>query len=292
MDYSQPVTELIRRRFSCRNYDPRPIEEKDRRALEAFLSTVTSGPLGTPLRFQLLAATEADRNALRGLGTYGFIRDETGFLAGAARSSEKSIEDYGYALERIILMATDLGLGTCWLGGTFTRSGFAKTIALRRGEELPAVAALGRIADLESARAGEIRRRVRGDRRLPREALFFRDAFGVPLSMEEAGAYAEPLEMVRLGPSASNKQPWRIVRAGRAWHFFLQRTRGYRTGFLQRLVRTADIQRLDIGIAMCHFELAAREAGLRGRWAIDPPSIVKPEGEIEYIMSWLEEDRK
>ena len=291
MDYSQPVTDLIRRRFSCRNYDPRPIEAQDRRSLEAFLAAISAGPLGTPLRFQLLAATEADRNALRGLGTYGFIRDETGFLAGAACSSEKSLEDYGYALERIILMATDLGLGTCWLGGTFTRSGFAKTIALRRGEELPAVAALGRIADLESARAGEIRRRVRGDRRFPRESLFFRGEFGVPLSMEDAGAYAEPLEMVRLGPSASNKQPWRIICQGNAWHFYLQRTKGYRTGFLQRLVRTADIQRLDIGIAMCHFELAAREAGLRGKWAVDPPAITMPAGKIEYRVSWLEQGR-
>ena len=35
------------------------------------------------------------------------------------------------------------------------------------------------------------------------------------------------LEMVRRGPSASNKQPWRVVRAGERWHLYLQRTRGY-----------------------------------------------------------------
>jgi hypothetical protein len=290
--YSQPVTDLIRRRFSCRNYDPRPIEEKDRRSLETFMASISTGPLGASLRFQLLAATEADRNALRGLGTYGFIQGESGFITGAATRSKNSLEDYGYALERIILLATDLGLGTCWLGGTFTKSGFAKKIALRRGEELPAVSSIGRIADLESARAGELRLRVGGDRRLPRESLFFRGEFGVPLSISDAGPYAEPLEMVRLGPSASNKQPWRIVRRGTAWHFYLQRTKGYRSGFLQRLVRTADIQRLDLGIAMCHFELTAREAGLGGRWAIDPPQVARPEGEIEYIVSWLEQDRK
>jgi nitroreductase len=290
--YSQPVTEIIRRRFSCRNYDPRPIEEKDRRTLEEFIASLTAGPLGSALRFQLLAATDPDRDSLSGLGTYGFIRNETGFIAGAAARSNKYLEDYGYALERIILLATDLGLGTCWLGGTFNKSGFAKKISLRKGEDLPSVAAIGRIADLERARNGEVRRRVKADWRLPRESLFFREEFGVPLSISDAGAYAGPLEMVRVGPSASNKQPLRILHRGKAWHFYLQRTKGYRTGFFQTLLRVADIQRVDMGIAMCHFELTAREAGVRGKWAVDPPTVAPPDRETEYIVSWLEQDRK
>ena len=292
MTYSQPVTEIIRRRFSCRTYDTRPIEAKDRRTLEEFTAALTAGPLGSALRFQLLSATDADRDSLRGLGTYGFIRNETGFIAGAATQSNKYLEDYGCALERIILLATDLGLGSCWLGGTFNKSGFAKKISLRKGEDLPAVAAIGRIADLESARNGVVRRRVNADRRLPRESLFFREAFGVPLSISDAGAYAEPLEMVRLGPSASNKQPWRILRHGKTWHFYLQRTKGYRAGFIQTLMRVADIQRVDMGIAMCHFELTAGEAGLRGKWAVDPPPVAPPDRATEYIVSWLEQDRK
>jgi nitroreductase len=288
--FSQPAAEIIRQRFSCRTYDPRSIEEKDRRALEQSMAGLTSGPLGSALRFQLLAATEEDRSSLKGLGTYGFIRNETGFLVGAAVRSKKYLEDYGYALEQIILFSTDLGLGTCWLGGTFNKSGFAKKISLRRGEDLPAAAALGRIADPQSARNGIVRRQVNADRRLPRESLFFREAFGRPLSISEAGAYAQPLEMVRLGPSASNKQPWRIVRRGKAWHFYLQRTKGYRHSFLQIIMRVADIQRIDMGIAMCHFELTAREAGLRGKWIVNPPAIPRPNGETEYIVSWLEED--
>jgi hypothetical protein len=290
MVFTRPVTEIIRQRFSCRNYGPQPVEEKDRRALEQFMAARTAGPLGSALRFQLLAATEEDRNSLKGLGTYGFIRNETGFLAGAAVRSKKYLEDYGYALEEIILLATDLGLGTCWLGGTFNKSGFARKIALRRGEDLPAVAALGRIADPVGARGGVVRRQVNADRRLARESLFFRGEFGLPLSISDAGAYAQPLENVRLGPSASNKQPWRILRRGKAWHFYLRRTKGYRRGPFQVLLRVSDIQRVDLGIAMCHFELTAKEAGLRGKWAVDPPSMAMPDRETEYSVSWLEED--
>jgi nitroreductase len=290
LTYSQPVTEIIRRRFSCRNYDSRPIEEKDRRTLEEFMAALTAGPLGSALRFQLLAATDPDRDSLRGLETYGFIRNETGFIAGAATRSNKYLEDYGCALERIILLATDLGLGSCWLGGTFNKSGFAKKISLRKGEDLPAVAAIGYIADPERARSGILARAAGADRRLPWESLFFREEFGVPLSISDAGAYAEPLEMVHLGPSASNKQPWRILRRGKAWHFYLQRTKGYRAGFFQTLLRVADIQRVDMGIAMCHFELTASEAGVRGKWAVDPPTVAPPDREPEYIVTWLEQE--
>jgi len=93
--------------------------------------------------------------------------------------------------------------------------------------------------------------------------------------------------MVRIGPSASNKQPWRVVRDANAWHFYLHRTPGYRRGFFQVLLDLVDLQRIDLGIAMCHFESSAREAGLQGEWVVDEPPIVKPDGLTEYSASWV-----
>ncbi len=230
------------------------------------------------MRFAFVAATEQDRSILRGLGTYGFIKNPTGFILGAMEAGEKNLEDYGYLMERIILYATDLGLGTCWLGGSFTKSSFARKIGARREETVPAVTSVGRIADPGGSSA-------RRTSRLPWEALFFRGQFGAPLAREEAGAYATPLEMVRLGPSASNKQPWRIVKDGSTWHFCLQRTPGYPGAIATRLLRIADMQRLDMGIAMCHWELTARECGLAGRWEIRDPGWL-PEL-AEYTVSWV-----
>ncbi len=290
--FGRPVAELVRTRFSCRSYSPQPIDWKDQRHLEEFIASYAAGPLGSILRFQLLAATEEDRNSLSGLGTYGFIQGETGFIAGAVRRSEKSLEDYGYCLERIVLLATDLGLGTCWLGGSFSRTGFSKKLSLEAGETLPAVASIGRITDVESARIGLIRRQVNADRRFPWESLFFDENFGAPLSRAAAGPFAEPLEMVRLCPSASNKQPWRIVRRSNGWHFYLQRTKGYRRGFFQTILQVADLQRVDMGIAICHFDLSAGELGLPGAWAVAEPLLAVPDPETEYIVSWLEQDRK
>jgi hypothetical protein len=123
--------------------------------------------------------------------------------------------------------------------------------------------------------------------RLPWEMLFFHGGLSTPLTGEAAGRYALPLEMVRLGPSASNKQPWRVLRTGNDFHFYLRRTPGYREGFFQRILRLADLQRIDIGIAMCHFELAATELGLQGRWEAREPGVKTPDPLSEYVISWL-----
>jgi len=285
MLYSKPVTEIIRRRFSCRKYIEKPIAEDQRQHLADFISSAGKGPFDAPVRFELVAATEEDRSSLKGMGTYGFIRGAAGFIVGAVGHAEKNLEDYGYVMEKIILCATDIGLGTCWLGGTFSKSGFAKKIAAVDREQVPAVTSVGYIAQ-RGGFEGKMRQFVGADNRLPWENLFFKEKFGTPLSPDEAGAYSAPLEMVRIGPSASNKQPWRIVKEGNTWHFYIHRTKGYGNSFTFRLLGLADLQRVDMGIAMSHFELTAGELGLKGTWTVREPDIAKPDSLTEYTVSW------
>jgi nitroreductase len=287
MELGKPVVDAIRARYSCRTYEERPIQPELRQRLDSFIASTTRGPFGNQARFELAAATAEDRAALKGLGTYGFIKGATGFLIGATRTSDRDMEDYGYLMERIILFATGLGLGTCWLGGSFTKSSFAHKISARKEEIVPAVASVGYIAHNPRLLDSLIRRGAASDKRFPWQRLFFDQTFDSLLSPSAAGSYAVPLEMVRLGPSASNKQPWRIVRSGDAWHFFLQRTRGYGQGRLNKAWASADMQRIDMGIAMCHFELAARELGLEGHWLHDEPAITKPDELTEYTVSWI-----
>jgi len=284
--FAAPAGELIRRRYSCRTYLPEPIAASQRRLLLAAITAGPVGPVGARARFALVAAAPGDASALKRLGTYGFIKGATGFIVGAVRRAPGDLEDYGYLLERIILHATDLGLGTCWLGGTFTRSNFVRRFGgLARDETLPAVVSLGLIGDDGSAR---IREREEGSRRLPSSQLFFERRFGEPLDLSAARAYAGALEAVRIAPSATNKQPWRLVRDGAAWHFYLRRSRGYGKGSaLFTVLRIADLQRVDMGIAMCHFELVARESGLAGSWMVRDPGIPLPGPDTEYCVTWV-----
>ncbi|MFA6807503.1 MAG: hypothetical protein WCR27_00770 [Eubacteriales bacterium] len=47
------------------------------------------------------------------------------------------------------------------------------------------------------------------------------------------------------------------------------------------------MQKNDIGIAKCHFELSEKELGLKGKWE-EIKNIDTPIG-WEYVCSWLEE---
>lgn len=285
--FSKPLVEIIKQRYSCRTYHPEPLDVEIKKQLAGFASRIELGPLGSRARFELIAANGNDRKALKSLGTYGFIKGATGFIVGATRQNKYNLEDFGYLLEVIVLQATDLGLGTCWLGGTFTKSSFARKISVQVGELVPAVASVGYIAE-KPRRIESIFRKDNGtDRRLPWESLFFDSGFGTPLPTDGLGKYANVLQMVRLSPSASNRQPWRVVRDDNSWHFYLQRTPGYRESPFVRLTTVADLQRIDMGIAMSHFELTANEMGLDGYWEICNPDIDTPDEFTEYSVSWM-----
>ena len=290
----QSITNLIEKRYSCRTYAGTPIAAETRRDLETFLAGNNVGPFGSTVRLALIAATEEDRQALKGLGTYGFVKNPMGFIVGVMDTApERNLEDFGWILEKILLYATALGLGTVWGGGTFPTRRVAPRLPGRAPESGPAVIATGYAADGTRTMDLVIRRGASANQRLPWQQLFFEapsggqnhGAFDQPLSEEGAGRYAEVLELVRRAPSASNKQPWRIVRDHERWHLYLQRTRGYAPR--NALLGVADMQRIDIGIAMCHWELMANELGLGGRWEVAEPSFRRPDDLTSYVVSWV-----
>jgi len=269
----------IKQRTSCRTYDGRPLDDKTKNQLRAFFRENIRGPFGNPLRFELIDLTETERAELKSLGTYGVIKGARLFIAGAVTKGARDMEDYGFGMERNILFATALGLGTCWLGGTLNRAGFARKIGLTAEELMPAISPVGYPAGKRSLTDRAFRFMAKSDRRQPWPELFFDDRTGDPLAKESAGTLREALEAVRIGPSASNRQPWRIVRQGASFHFFLARTPGY-----DKMLGEISLQDDDMGNALCHFELAAGERGARGSWREAKPSF--DAGTWEYVVSW------
>jgi len=228
------------------------------RLLEA-LARSARGPFGNEVRLALVEPDDGPRSGA--FGTYGFIRGARAFLAGLVRRAPGAYMDYGYVLEKVVLEATEWGLGTCWLGGTFSRSGFARGLEAGPEDAIPAVMPIGKPAARGTLLDGLLRLTARSATRKGRESLFFRGDFQTPLSAGEAGSYEPCLEAVRLAPSAANRQPWRIVREddGDMFRFFVDRPPA-------RKEPSADIRDIDLGIAMCHFELVAGELGLEGAW--------------------------
>jgi nitroreductase len=274
----RPVwSEIIRRRSSWRSFDPRPLEPGERQALEGACDAPAASPFGSRVRLALILGAAEDGKRL---GTYGFIQGAQAYLAGAVTRGEHDLEDYGYVFERLVLEATRIGLGTCWLGGTLDREAFGRRLELGPDEWLPAASPVGPTRAKRGFVDGAVRMFARSRKRMAFDEIFFQDDFDHPLSARAAGRWTEALEGIRLGPSASNKQPWRCVVDASGAHLYLQPTPGY-GGILK-----FEIQRLDMGIAMCHLELGARELGLAGAWHQAEPSIPAPEG-ARYVGSWL-----
>lgn len=275
--------EIIKKRKSIRTYDDTiPVGEEECSRLEECMKKNGVGPLGNTVRFRLLDLGEVRRDELRHLGTYGVIRGADLYLLGAVPDAAGSMEDLGFCMERVILEATALGLGSCWLAGTFRRSSFARQMELGDGELLPAISPIGYAAVKKRLIERIMKRGVASHRRKPWSELFFAADGKRPLSEGEAGSYRDALEAVRLGPSASNRQPWRIIKDGTGcFQLYLDENR-----LINRSLRKIRIQKLDMGIAMCHFFLVAWESGMPGKWVRKPGAGSIPG--LSYIADWDE----
>lgn len=276
--FTRPVEEIIEKRKSVRTYEERPLEEKDKERIHAYMKTL-SNPFGKEVRFSFLE-TKDNRKVL---GTYGIIKGTVDYIGAAIKNEPLSLEALGYELEKLILLYADLGIGTCWLGGTFKREDFRNAMEISPEDLFPAVTPVGYPKEARSMADNLVRFIAKGNMRKPFGELFYSGDFQHPLLEEEAGVYKRVLEMVRLAPSASNKQPWRIVLENGACHFYLARTPRYSDAF------SYDIQRIDIGIAACHFQLSAEEKGLKGNFMIlEHPDAGAAENTV-YCFSWIPE---
>lgn len=282
MSFQRPVQQIIQARSSWRTYDKQPLSPETEAALLQAIDQPPPAPFGHPVSLHLLNPFAPNKETPQKLGTYGVIRGATRFLAGVVRNGERAIEDFGYLFEWAILVATDLGLGTCWLGGTFQRDAFGAALNLQEDEVIPAVSPVGYARQKRGIVDSVFRWAAGSKDRKPWNELFFQGDFTTPLRQQEAGPYAPLLEMVRLAPSASNRQPWRLVRDPdkERFHLFLQRTPGY-----QRLI-AVDLQRIDMGIALCHFALTAQEAQLPGQWIHDASPLQQLPELTEYVATW------
>ncbi len=274
------VIEVIKKRRSNRTFINKDLSKEQIDNINSILQQHTEGPFGNKVSFKLITKKIAKENHKVKLGTYGFISGAAYFIAGQVTEGEFANMDYGYLMEKIILEMTGLGYGTCWLGGTFSRSEFGDIIEMKDDTIIPAITPLGFAAETKTIKESLIRWGAKADSRKAWKELFFDGSFKDSLSKEKAGDYAVALEMVRIGPSASNKQPWRVCKTEAGFHFYLKRNPGY--GMISKGV---DLQMVDMGISMAHFELTCKEMNLKGNWENNNPVISSAHFD-QYCISW------
>ena len=189
------------------------------------------------------------------IGSYGLVQNAPHLLVGIVpEENDVALLDLGYVLEQAVLGATQLGLGTCWVTGSYDAQSAGDAVGLAPGEVAAAVCALGYPAENRWGRlhSRTVRRLAGGHRRKPLTDMVFSERWGQSWSPDGADpTLVNILEHARLAPSASNRQPWRfIVTPDRV---------------VLALTRPAPI---DGGIVMAHFALACTALRYRGKWEV------------------------
>lgn len=280
MNINFSIEESVKKRYSVRSYKEQEVEVDKRKAIESFVDSLDN-PFGKKINFHYLDNREMKNE--QKLGTYGVIKGAMQYIGTTIKLEPMALEALGYELEAVILYLTHLELGTCWLGGTFNRKGFAKAMNIEEDEIFPIVTPYGYAATKKHMKEIVMRKMIKADQRKEWNQLFYINNFQSPLTKEKAGDLEVPLEMIRLGPSASNKQPWRIILKDNACHFYEYKQPGYSDSF------PYDIQRVDMGIAAAHFDFSVKEKGIKGYFDTEcEPELELPD-HMEYVFSWIRE---
>jgi len=282
------IFNLIQKRTSVRTFQDKPLTAADSNWIKEILTNINNecGPNGTQVNFSLLSPDIKGDGGI--IGTYGFIRNAQAYIAGTVSNATSNIEDYGYLLEKIIIKLVERNIGSCWLGGSFKRKDFSNPLGLKEGELIPAVLPVG--YPVENRRTAEkaMRFLIKADKRRKWTDIFFINTFDEGLTSGALkGKYSvlmSAFESVRLGPSASNKQPWRLVmdKKNDCVHFYLNEEPKYNSNL------EFSMQRLDAGIALYHFKAAASENGFSGNWIQKDPGLIVPSANYKYTktFSW------
>lgn len=259
--------EAIKRRKSVRTYTPKELSPDDIKSLKNSVNQLghQKGPLGHHASFYYIPVNNNIAPDGEKIGTYGVIKKPSGYVVSKCKNTKPALIDLGYIFESLIIDLTAREIGTCWLGGTFKKMAIENQLEIDKSEVIPAISPVGYYQEKERFMGMAMRRLVGADSKKQWASLFYKDSFEQVLEKSDVPLYEDAFEAVRLGPSASNKQPWRLVyhQESQTVDFILEHTPNYGGASAK-----FDMQYIDIGIAMYHFECVSVESGYQVEWTV------------------------
>jgi len=235
------LNRAIETRISCRSYADLPIEQEKLDRLQRCIDTANTE---AGLHFQLFGPREDEAGrqyAALDMNPRMFAGTVYHYAALVGHDDELTREKVGYYGEKLVLLATLMGLGTCWVASTFDRDTCRADIG--EDEILYDVVPLGYAMGKTPFKQKTIRAGLRRHDKSPAQ-MVETDLAELPRWFEDA------IAAVIKGPSAINEQPVTFVyRAGRI------------TAEVREIKRGREIE--DLGIAKLHFEIGSGE---RGTW--------------------------
>lgn len=258
------IIQAMKERRSVRSFNGKPLDTEQVAQLKKAIEnsyTIFGGDISIRLKsFDIKGDFKPS--------TYGVIKGATDFFLMAIGEGEDSDLTAGFQFEQIVLKAWQLGLGTCWIAGTYKGSQFDEREKWPEGESLKIICPVG-VAEKPRMMEKMMRLTIGSNNRKPFSDLFFEDDFKRPLNQENK--FGEALRMLRLAPSSTNSQPWRVLVKGDKVMFY------YKPKY--------PITVIDMGIGICHFYETEKYYGFDGIFKKEVDVPTAPE-DWKYLISY------
>lgn len=242
--------QALKQRSSRRQFYSKIIEKPKIKKLQALIEKINDDVAGLRI---ILVEKEIDEIYTGVLGSYGKISGAPAFLAFVGREDTSNMEEkIGYGGEAVILEATALELGSCWVSGTFKSEKVMAELDLKEEEKVYAISPLGYSEEKHTISERILKTAIGSRNRMDFEKLILNKN-----NLQELPEWIKTaVEAARLAPSAVNRQPWRFKIGEKSITIELDSKKGDKKRS----------KRLDCGIAMLHLEVGALKEGVSGSW--------------------------
>ncbi|MBU0479926.1 MAG: nitroreductase family protein [Proteobacteria bacterium] len=270
--------DVMRARHSCRSFQTGRISDEDREALCASAKAHLAEPKfgDGPIRLEYIAGP---------VTVWPPVNAREFFIAIAPKEYDRrAVMDVGRTLQHVVMDATRMGIGTCWIGQGADHASIIKLLGDRfdpAQDNIICVCAIGYASRYIPAFIRFFNAKF-SNRRYPFNALFFTDpACTKPLDTTTApfDRLGRTYEICQWAPSAYNGQTTRcaavtdnatVIR----FDFFAATMSRYYAA-------------VAVGIWTANWEMGCQAQRITGRWEFLDPTTVEA-GELpRYDISWL-----
>ncbi|MGE5630822.1 MAG: nitroreductase family protein [Caulobacteraceae bacterium] len=254
-------------RKSTRKYSGRKLPEELLQGVKAAVENAERLYASIDMKIHVVEAGEKVQEVLPGIvGSYGKVRAPH-YLVITSEEKEGFLQNIGYTVEKVVLKLTTMGIATCWLGGGSKKELWGSVADIPDNHVPVLLVAFGFAAENESPYRDKTSKIKRKD-----------------ISQITAGAmdltWSKIVSAVRVAPSAVNSQPWRIIfQDGRVYVFCDGNSNAIFKHFF------GSLNMVDIGIALCHLEVAALNFSKTVRFSKDLSAEYKA---YEYVTTVME----
>ncbi|RLE94330.1 MAG: nitroreductase [Thermoprotei archaeon] len=170
------VFEVIKARRSIRRYEPKPIPREDLEKIFEAARLAPSAKNLQPWRFVVITDPEKKKELAKACWNQMFIADAAVIVVALSDpnlSPRWHDKDTMIAIEHMVLVAADLGYGTCWIGA-FDENEVKKIVKAPKNLKVVAVLPIGYPAESPPQRP-----------RKKLEEIFFYEEYGKPLDLSK-----------------------------------------------------------------------------------------------------------